>query len=191
MKFWPPNIIVLFSLSAADNSNYDADDAGWKVDGRNQSQLKSAQLPFKLGGGGRGCQPQWVFTTKTKATQTQVLNRQTQTHSGWSGNTWLSQRLYFSRIRTRWESDLSLCPIAIHALQREPIQQRPLRQYEAQTLRGSRIVFLSFLHLSLLTASTGRNAFFNLSGIRGGSLGFYGTHPDFCISSPARPWWDW
>ena len=106
-------------------------------------------------------------------------------------NTWLSQRLYFSRIRTRWESDLSLCPIAIHALQREPIQQRPLRQYGAQTLRGSRIVFLSFLHLLLLTASTGRNAFFNLSGIRGGTLGFYGTHPDFCISSPARPWWDW
>ena len=81
MKFGLLSIIVLFSLSAADNSNYDADDAGWKVelDGRNQ---KSAQLPFKLGGGGRGCQPQWVFTTKTKATQTQVLNRQTQTHSG-------------------------------------------------------------------------------------------------------------
>ena len=70
---------------------------------------------------------------------------------------------------------------------RGPIQQRPLRQYEAQTLRGSRIVFLSFLYLLLLTASTGRNAFFNLSGIRGGSLGFYGTHPDFCISSPASP----
>ena len=83
MKFGLLSIIVLFSLSAADNSNYDADDAGWKVelDGRNQPQLKSAQLPFKLGGGG-GCQPQWVFTTKTKATQTQVLNRQTQTHSG-------------------------------------------------------------------------------------------------------------
>ena len=187
MKFGLLSIIVLFSLSAADDNNYD-DDAGWKVDGRNQSQLKSAQLPFKLWG---GCQPQWVFITKTKATQTQVLNRQTQTHSGWWGNTWLSQRLYFSRIRTRWESDLSLCPISIHALQREPIQQRPLRQYEAQTLRGSRIVFLSFLHLLLLTASTGRNAFFNLSGIRGGSLGFYGTHTDFCISSPARPWWDW
>ena len=40
----------MFSLSAADDNNYD-DDAGWKVDGRNQSQLKSAQLPFKLGGG--------------------------------------------------------------------------------------------------------------------------------------------
>ena len=52
MKFWPPNIIVLFSLSAADNSNYDADDAGWKVelDDRSQPQLKSAQLPFKLVG---------------------------------------------------------------------------------------------------------------------------------------------
>ena len=81
MKFGLLSIIVLFLLSAADDSNYDADDAGWKVelDGRNQPQLKSAQLPFKLGG---GCQPQWVFTTKTKATQTQVLNRQTQTHSG-------------------------------------------------------------------------------------------------------------
>ena len=84
MKFGLLSIIVLFLLSAADDSNYDADDAGWKVelDGRNQPQLKSAQLPFKLGGGERGCQPQWVFTTKTKATQTQVLNRQTQTHSG-------------------------------------------------------------------------------------------------------------
>ena len=53
MKFGLLSIIVLFSLSAADNSNYDADDAGWKVelDGRNQPQLKSAQLPFKLGRG--------------------------------------------------------------------------------------------------------------------------------------------
>ena len=52
MKFGLLSIIVLFSLSAADDSNYDADDAGWKVelDGRNQPQLKSAQLPFKLGG---------------------------------------------------------------------------------------------------------------------------------------------
>ena len=49
MKFGLPNIMVLFSLSAADDNSYD-DDAGWKVDGRNQSQLKSAQLPFKLGG---------------------------------------------------------------------------------------------------------------------------------------------
>ena len=53
MKFGLLSIIVLFSLSAANNSNYDADDAGWKVElyGRNQPQLKSAQLPFKLGGG--------------------------------------------------------------------------------------------------------------------------------------------
>ena len=80
MKFGLLSIIVLFSRSAADDNNYD-DDAGWKVDGRNQSQLKSAQLPFKLGGEG-GCQPQLVFTSKTKATQTRVLNRQTQTHSG-------------------------------------------------------------------------------------------------------------
>ena len=52
MKFGLLSIIVLFSLSAADDNNYD-DDAGWKVelDGRNQPQLKSAQLPFKLGGG--------------------------------------------------------------------------------------------------------------------------------------------
>ena len=49
MKFGLLSIIVLFSLSAADDNNYD-DDAGWKVDGRNQSQLKSAQLPFKPGG---------------------------------------------------------------------------------------------------------------------------------------------
>ena len=49
MKFGLLSIIVLFSLSAADDSNYD-DDADWKVDGGNQSQLKSAQLPFKLGG---------------------------------------------------------------------------------------------------------------------------------------------
>ena len=88
MKFGLLSIIALFSLSAADDNNYD-DDAGWKVDGCNQSQLKSAQLPFKLNWGEGGCQPQWVFTTKTKATQTQllniqtqVLNRQTQTHSG-------------------------------------------------------------------------------------------------------------
>ena len=49
MKFGLLSIIVLFSRSAADDNNYD-DDAGWKVDGHNQSQLKSAQLPFKLGG---------------------------------------------------------------------------------------------------------------------------------------------
>ena len=47
MKFGLLSIIVLFSRSAADDNNYD-DDAGWKVDGRNQLQLKSAQLPFKL-----------------------------------------------------------------------------------------------------------------------------------------------
>ena len=51
MKFGLLSIIVLFSRSAADDNNYDADDAGWKVDGGNQSQLKSAQLPFILGGG--------------------------------------------------------------------------------------------------------------------------------------------
>ena len=82
MKFGLLSIIVLFSLSAADNSNYDADDAGWKVelDGRNQPQLKSAQLPFKLGRGREGVPAAMGFHHKDKS-NTNTSSQQTNTNT--------------------------------------------------------------------------------------------------------------
>ena len=79
MKFGLLSIIVLFSLSAADDNSYD-DDAGWKVDGCNQSQLKSAQLPFKLNWGGGRVPAAMGFHHKDK-NNTNTSSQQTNTNT--------------------------------------------------------------------------------------------------------------